>query len=108
MSTTAQDAATRSPSGPSRRRVTTSPSYVAPQIRRSAGRRTREGGWPGSFSLEKSFTLLGFLVAAFLIAAFGSDLLFGWPFLRASLLFDVNCVVCGTALAYLSWDVLQD
>jgi hypothetical protein len=61
-----------------------------------------------AFILEKGFTLLGFLVAAFLVLVFGADLAFGWPFLQASLLYDVNCVVCGIALAYLSWDVLRD
>jgi hypothetical protein len=107
---TMQDAATRSPSGRLRHRATTSTLPVSTQLRatRSAGRRTSQGGFPASFSLEMAFTLLGFLVATFLISAFGSDLLFGWPFLRASLLYDVNCVVCGLALAYLSWNVLQD
>src|SRR6478752_8607 len=35
-----------------------------------------------SFSLERSFTVLGFVVAVLLISVFGVDLAWGWPFRR--------------------------
>lgn len=62
----------------------------------------------GAFSLERSFTLLGFVVAALMISLFGLDLACGWPFRRASSLFDATFTVAGVALAYLSWDVFWD
>ena len=61
-----------------------------------------------SFSLERSFTVLGFVVAVFLISVFGVDLAWGWPFRHASSLFDTTSVICGAALAYLSWDVFWE
>lgn len=61
-----------------------------------------------SFSLERSFTVLGFVVAAFLVSAFGADLGWGWPFRHASSLFDASSVICGVILAYLSWDVFWE
>ena len=60
------------------------------------------------FSLERLFTGLGFAIALGLVAAFGLDLAFAWPFWRASVLFDAAFVVCGIALAYLSWNVHRD
>src|SRR5437868_1879596 len=61
-----------------------------------------------SFSLERSFTVLGFVVAVLLISVFGVDLVWGWPFRHASSLFDASSVFCGAALAYLSWDVFWE
>lgn len=61
-----------------------------------------------SFSLERSLTVLGFMVAVFLISVFGVDLAWGWPFRHASSLFDTTSVICGAALAYLSWDVFRE
>ena len=61
-----------------------------------------------SFSLERSFTVLGFVVAVLLVSVFGVDLACGWPFRHASSLFDASSVFCGAALAYLSWDVFWE
>ena len=61
-----------------------------------------------SISLERSFILIAFVVAALVMSLFGLDLALGWPFRRASLLFDTTSMVCGAGLAYLSWDVFLD
>ena len=61
-----------------------------------------------SFSPGKLFTWFGFAIAAGLVTAFGSDLMFGWPFWRASVLFDATFVACGVGLAWLSWSVRRD
>jgi hypothetical protein len=61
-----------------------------------------------SFSLERSFTVLGFVVAVLLISVFGADLAWGCPFRHASSLFDASSVFCGAVLAYLSWDVFWE
>jgi hypothetical protein len=61
-----------------------------------------------SSSLERSFTLLGFFVAVFAISVFGFDLACGWPFRRASLLFDVTSTICGSVLLLLCWDVFRE
>ncbi len=61
-----------------------------------------------SFSLVKSFTLLGFFVAAMHVVVFGLDLALAWPLQRASVPFDAICVVCGLMLTYLSWDTFRD
>jgi hypothetical protein len=63
---------------------------------------------PAALRLEQLFVWFGFAIAFCLTAAFGLDLAFGWPFLRASVLFDVACVVCGLGLAYLSWNTQRD
>ena len=39
---------------------------------------------------------------------FGLDLLVGWPFMRASLLFSGTMVACAVVLAYLSRNVARD
>jgi hypothetical protein len=61
-----------------------------------------------SFSLERSFTLFGFMVAVILMSFFGLDLACGWPFRRASVLFDVTSTVCGAVLGFLCWDVFWE
>lgn len=61
-----------------------------------------------SYSLERSFTVLGLVVAVFSISVFGVDLAWGWPFRHASSLFDITSVICGAGLAYLSWDVFWE
>jgi hypothetical protein len=61
-----------------------------------------------SFSLERSFTLLGFTVAVFEISLFGLDLALGWPFRHASLLFDATSSICGALLLLLCWDVFRE
>jgi hypothetical protein len=61
-----------------------------------------------SFSLERSFTLLGFSVAVVSILVFGLDLVCAWPFRRASLLFDFTSTLCGAGLLLLCWDVFWE
>lgn len=71
-------------------------------------RRTAWRQFLNAFSLERSFTVLGFVVAVLLISVFGLDLACGWPFRHASSLFDASSVICGATLAYLSWDVFWE
>ena len=61
-----------------------------------------------SFSLERSFTLLGFIVAVVVVSFFGLDLACGWPFRRASLLFDTTSTICGALLFLLCWEVFWE
>jgi hypothetical protein len=58
--------------------------------------------------LVKCFTVFGFIVATMHVIVFGLDLAIAWPLQRASVLFDINCVVCGLALACLSWGTFRD
>jgi hypothetical protein len=60
------------------------------------------------FSLVKTFTLFGFVVASLFMLVFGLDLALAWPFQRASVSFDIINVLCGAALAYLSWNAWGD
>jgi hypothetical protein len=109
MAATLERPPVRSRPVPQRTRTISRPWPASPpQVKRTVSVPPVRPGFLASFSVEKGFTLLGFLVAAFLVLVFGADLAFGWPFLQASLLYDVNSVVCGIALAYLSWDVLRD
>lgn len=50
-----------------------------------------------SFSLVKCFTIFGFVVAVTHVVVFGLDLAIAWPLQRASVLYDINGVVCGLA-----------
>lgn len=59
-------------------------------------------------ALEESFVYLGFAVSLGLIAITGSDLLTGFPFKSASLLFDWGFLVSGFIMLGLSWDVFRD
>ena len=52
--------------------------------------------------------MFGFTVAALLVVLFGVDLALGWPFQRASILFDSMSAVSGVVLGYLSWNTLKD
>jgi len=60
------------------------------------------------FSLERSFTLLGFIVAVSVISFFSLDVACGWPFRRASLLFDATSTICGAVLLVLCWHVFWE
>jgi hypothetical protein len=60
------------------------------------------------FSLPKGFVIAGYAVAAFQVALFGSDLLIGWPFWRASTMFDASAVFCGAVLGYLTWNTHRE
>ncbi len=90
---------------------TTAPRPHTPPTK-PAPARQHATGWFGSFvdsqPLEKSFVLFGFVVAITLVAIFGSDLICGWPFQRASMAFDITNVLCGFGLAFLSWDAYKD
>jgi hypothetical protein len=61
-----------------------------------------------SFNLERSFTLLSFIVAVSVVSLFGLDLTCGWPFRRASPSFDTTSTICGVLLLLLCWDVFWD
>ncbi len=92
------------PQHPMISRPHTPPKKLEPAQRQSTG-------WFSSLvdgqPLEKSFVVFGYVVAATLVAIFGSDLILGWPFQHASTVFDVTNVICGAGLAYLSWDAYQ-
>lgn len=75
---------------------------------RTTRRRSSLGVFIASISLTKCFTLFGFTVAAVHIILFGLDLAIAWPLQRASILFDINCVVCGILLSCLSWGTFRD
>lgn len=65
----------------------------------------------GIFALcgvELLLTAFSIAVALLLIIPFAVDLFAGWPFWRASVLFDVSSVSCGLGLLLLSWDVVRD
>lgn len=65
----------------------------------------------GIFALcgvELLLTAFSLVVAAILIIPFAVDLCCGWPFWRASVLFDVSTVICGLGLVLLSWNVVRD
>ncbi len=75
---------------------------------RAVRKKSSLGLFFGSFSFVKCFTLFGFVVAAVHIVLFGLDLAVAWPLQRASILYDINSVICGVALACLSWGVFRD
>jgi hypothetical protein len=77
---------------------------IGPDIRRP----TALEQFFAAFSLERSFTLFGFLVAVSLVSFFGLDLACGWPFRHASFLFDTTSTICGAVLAFLCWDVFWE
>lgn len=61
-----------------------------------------------NWSLEKTFTLCGLLVAASLGLVFGLDLAIGWPFRHESASFGAALFVSSLGLAYMSYDVMRD
>jgi hypothetical protein len=88
-----------------RRRPSTRSENNRPDLNPEIRRPTALQQFFRSFSLERSFTLLGFMVAVIVMSLFGLDLACGWPFWRASILFDVTSTICGAVLLLLSWDV---
>ena len=71
-------------------------------------RKSRLGKFFSGFTLEKSFTILSFLVASGLIVLCSLDLAFAWPWMHASLLFDWTYLGVGIAMLWLTWDVFND
>lgn len=60
------------------------------------------------FTLEKAFTIFGFVVGGLVALLFGIDLALGIPFQRPTLVCDLGFLVSGALLVYLSSDVLRD
>ncbi|TWU43506.1 hypothetical protein Q31b_25470 [Novipirellula aureliae] len=60
------------------------------------------------FTLEKSFTLMGFVTGAVLVVLFATDLIFAWPLMRASTLFDVTFMLVGLLMLVSSFGVAKD
>jgi hypothetical protein len=83
--------------------------HVSPPAANTTTRRkTLSRAMSANASLAKAFALFGFAVAIVLMLTFGLDLVFAWPLLRVSILFDVINVVCCAGLAYLSWSCWAD
>lgn len=79
-----------------------------PPASQPARKHSSVGVFFDSFNLVKCFTLFGFTVAATHVIIFGLDLAIAWPLQRASVLFDVNCIICGLLLACLSLGTFKD
>ncbi|PAY15857.1 hypothetical protein CKO51_29625 [Rhodopirellula sp. SM50] len=75
---------------------------------KSRRRKSRLGKFFSGFTLEKSFTILSFLVASGLIVLCSLDLALAWPWMHASLLFDWTYLGVGIAMLWLTWDVFND
>ena len=60
------------------------------------------------FGLEKSFTLIAFLVAISISTLCAFDLAIAWPWMQASRLFDWGFLFCGIMLLGLTFDVVRD
>src|SRR5689334_7107645 len=88
--------------------LSNSPNVRPPTVDLAVRRPTAIQQFFASFSLERSFTLLGFIVAVLIVSLFGADLACGWPFRRASLLFDTTSTICGALLVLLCWDVFAE
>lgn len=57
--------------------------------------------------MPRILTILGLVVAVLLLLVFGLDLALGMPFGKVSITMDVLFLVCGVALAYMSWLTLR-
>ncbi len=60
------------------------------------------------FTLEKSFTLIGFATGILALILFSIDLAFAWPLKRASIAFDVTFALSGVVMILLCWNVAKD
>ncbi|MEM6331599.1 MAG: hypothetical protein AAF790_15310 [Planctomycetota bacterium] len=58
--------------------------------------------------MAKSLTIGGMVVSGLITAAFGIDLIMGFPFDRANSLIDIGMVIAGLSFGYLSWDAFRD
>ncbi|WP_442505229.1 hypothetical protein SH528x_004010 [Novipirellula sp. SH528] len=60
------------------------------------------------FTLEKSFTLIGFATGILALILFSIDLAFAWPLKRASITFDVTFALSGVVMILMCWNVAKD
>jgi len=58
--------------------------------------------------MSKILTIIGMVVAAFILILFALDLAIGFPFMRASFLLDVAFVISAALLGYLSWTTFRE
>jgi hypothetical protein len=58
--------------------------------------------------MGKAFSIIALVVAIVLLLIFGLDLAAGIPFRKASKPIDYGFVICGLALAYLSWRTFRE
>lgn len=60
------------------------------------------------FNTERALVVFGYAVSAAIVTLFGLDLLFGWPFMRASVLFSAASAVAGLGLGWMSHNAIRD
>ena len=60
------------------------------------------------FGIEKTFTVLSFLLSTSLLVFCCLDLTIAWPWRQASRLFDWGFLVCGLVLLGMTFDVFRD
>jgi hypothetical protein len=58
--------------------------------------------------MSKILCLLGLAISALLFFIFALDLITAFPFRRTNLYMDAGLVICGGALAYLSWNTFRE
>ncbi len=58
--------------------------------------------------MSKSLTILGMVIAIFILVIFALDLVTSLPFHRASILLDIVFVLCAAGLGYLSWATFKE
>jgi len=58
--------------------------------------------------MSKALTIAGLIVSALLLLLFGLDLALGIPFGKPSLTMDIGFLICGLALAYMSWTTYRE
>ena len=58
--------------------------------------------------MPKFFAICALIVALGLLLIFGLDLAISVPFKKASTVMDVGFVICGLALAYMSWTTFRE
>ncbi|MEM9184964.1 MAG: hypothetical protein AAGB00_00540 [Planctomycetota bacterium] len=58
--------------------------------------------------MAKALTIGGMVVAGLTVAAFGMDMVLGFPFEGANMTIDIGFVVAGLILGYLSFNAFGD
>jgi len=58
--------------------------------------------------MPKALAIAGMAIAGLLVLMFGLDLALGIPFGRPSMFMDVALLICGGALAYMSWTTYRE
>jgi len=58
--------------------------------------------------MAKILSLIGLILASLIILLFGIDLAIEFPFRRANTMMDIAFVLCGAALAYMSWATMRE